>query len=390
MQPVAIPRMKETDSLPVRGATARRRIKSPNAPFHSVTLMDGPNIQRQGPSAQHPPIVQSLNGSRFATISVVVMANLIAAALIIYLASSASSVRESGSMAGSIRTAMVAPPLSNKQRDADTLPVLPVLSLPARLEARVGEKILFPISLDGTDGVPARSSIVVSGLPLSVALSEGRLIGDRWNLKADEIGDLHLFVLDPAGGNADLHVQLIGPDGQVIATAETTLAVLVIPETAPSPIQDTQDTQGNPELTTLRTENSQELGQGNGKATPSPPETGSTVQADPAPSASDQAAKKDNSATWIAVTFVNLRERPNSSAPVVGVVSKGAKVNVVGREHGWMQVTTAENSKGGWIYSRFLKSETGLRAGTRKKRAAPPKSPSGSFWKSLSQWLNNP
>jgi hypothetical protein len=90
-------------------------------------------------------------------IAVAVVANLIAGALIIYLA---GNVRLLDSREGSMRTASVAVPVSKKLRDAGTLPVL---SLPAQLEVTAGEKIVFPISLDGTDGVPLRSSIVVSG-----------------------------------------------------------------------------------------------------------------------------------------------------------------------------------------------------------------------------------
>ena len=40
----------------------------------------------------------------------------------------------------------------------------PVLTAPAFLEATAGESIFLPIALDGTDGVPAHSSIVITGL----------------------------------------------------------------------------------------------------------------------------------------------------------------------------------------------------------------------------------
>jgi hypothetical protein len=46
-------------------------------------------------------------------------------------------------------------------------PALPraVLSAPTMLEATAGEEVNLPIALDGTDGVPARSIIAISGLP---------------------------------------------------------------------------------------------------------------------------------------------------------------------------------------------------------------------------------
>ena len=62
------------------------------------------------------------------------------------------------------------------------------------LEATAGEDVTFPIALDGTDGVPARSIIAISGLPQGSMLSSGRPYGEtEWNLKTDEIGDLHLI-----------------------------------------------------------------------------------------------------------------------------------------------------------------------------------------------------
>ena len=70
---------------------------------------------------------------------------------------------------------------------------LPVLSAPARLEAAAGEDVLLPLALDGTDGVPAGSVIVIKGLPPGSALSNGHAQGATdWTLRPDEIGDLHL------------------------------------------------------------------------------------------------------------------------------------------------------------------------------------------------------
>jgi hypothetical protein len=51
--------------------------------------------------------------------------------------------------------------------NANPTPALPraVLSAPTMLEATAGEDVNLPIALDGTDGVPARSIIAISGLP---------------------------------------------------------------------------------------------------------------------------------------------------------------------------------------------------------------------------------
>ncbi|MGO8841815.1 MAG: SH3 domain-containing protein [Methyloceanibacter sp.] len=39
------------------------------------------------------------------------------------------------------------------------------------------------------------------------------------------------------------------------------------------------------------------------------------------------------------LAFVNLREGPSPSAPVISVVAKGAKLRVIGRKQRWVQVT---------------------------------------------------
>ncbi len=106
-----------------------------------------------------------------------------------------------------------------------------MLTAPATLEATAGETISFPIALDGTDGVPARSIIAIKGLPPGKHLSDGRPYGDtEWNLKSDQIGDLHLALPLTAHGEIKLAIRLITPDDKVITDTETVLKV------APAPI----------------------------------------------------------------------------------------------------------------------------------------------------------
>jgi hypothetical protein len=55
-------------------------------------------------------------------------------------------------------------------------------------------------------------------LPQGSTLSSGRPYGEtEWNLKTDEIGDLHLTLPINASGKAKLTIGLVGPDGSVIA-----------------------------------------------------------------------------------------------------------------------------------------------------------------------------
>ena len=57
----------------------------------------------------------------------------------------------------------------------------PVLTAPAFLKATARRECVLPISLDGTDGVPAHSSIAITGLPQGSTLSKGQplAMGDR-------------------------------------------------------------------------------------------------------------------------------------------------------------------------------------------------------------------
>ena len=85
---------------------------------------------------------------------------------------------------------------------------------------------MLPIALDGTDGVPAHSTIAITGLPQGSTLSNGRPYGETaWKLEQDEIGDLQLVLPNSAGGQVKLTIQLIAPDAIVVADAEILLQV---------------------------------------------------------------------------------------------------------------------------------------------------------------------
>ena len=107
----------------------------------------------------------------------------------------------------------------------------PVLSSPVLLEATAGEQVTLPIALDGTDGVPARSILAISGLPQDSTLSSGRRYGEsEWNVKTDEIGDLQIVLPNTASGVAKLIIQLVAPDGAIIAETATALNIMPNPK----------------------------------------------------------------------------------------------------------------------------------------------------------------
>ncbi len=265
-----------------------------------------------------------------------------------------------------------------------------VLTAPARLEAAAGETIALPLALDGTDGVPPRSVVAVKGLPSGSTLSDGRPYGDsEWNLKPDQIGDLHLALPATAEGEFHVKISLIAPDDKVIADTDTVLKV------APAP-----------QISVVRTEEipAPDAGQQSG-AQAEPNEDDGSVPAGEVPPAQDaqagaaasdsgrpDAASKraedgESSSQWVTPSaYVNLREQPSSSSRVVAVIAKGAKLPVLDRKRGWIEVKNPANGEKGWIYSGYVGGGRHVRP---RKRAEPAPAQtteqSSSFWKWLLQ-----
>jgi hypothetical protein len=244
------------------------------------------------------------------------------------------------------RPAMLAPNESPMPATRFALPP-PVLSLPALLQATAGEEVTLPITLDGTDGVPARSIIAISGLPQGSTLSTGRPYGEsEWNLKTDEIGDLQLVLPYTASGVAKLIFQLVAPDGAIIADAATVINM------RPNPRANASASNINPEFTQVevRAQGPEATG-----VAESPANLAAALAGDPVPLPSRRPTPTTNhadSTKWIKPsTFVNLREGPSPSSRVISVVPKGAKLHVMGRKKRWVQVTNPATSEKGWIYS---------------------------------------
>ena len=224
-------------------------------------------------------------------------------------------------------------------------PAIPpaVLSAPATLEATAGEDVIFPIALDGTDGVPARSIIAISGLPQGSALSSGRPYGEtEWNLKSDEIGDLHLVLPSTASGEAKVTIQLVAPDGAVLADTATELKMMAAPDAELKEVQ-------------VWDEWAQALGATGIEESFTNLDGAAITSEDlvPLPSRRPaQTANDDVGTNWIKpLAFVNLREGPSPSTRVISVVAKGAKLRVIGHKSRWVQVTHPSTSESGWIYT---------------------------------------
>jgi hypothetical protein len=293
-----------------------------------------------------------------------------------------------------------------------------VLTASANIEAKAGETVSFPIAIDGTDGVPSRSVIAIKGLPQASNFSEGRPLGENeWMLKPDQIGDLHLVLPSGASGEFKLGLALIAPDDKVISEAETLLAVAPAP-VAPEPAATVAGGVASPELsepaaTAALPETTEapagavspEAAGGGGVEPEAKPEPASDTQPESVEQTTQDATttpggvqpntlgQADDSESGLGTVepsvFVNLRERPSSSAAVLGVVAKGAKLPVLDRKRGWVQVTDPSTGKKGWIYSGLLAGEP--KPHDRKKRAAPaeaePEADSESFWGRVGRWL---
>jgi hypothetical protein len=279
----------------------------------------------------------------------------------------------------------------------------------------------FSIALDGTDGVPARSVIAIRGLPQGSNFSEGRPYGEsEWNLKPDQIGDLSLILPAGASGQFKLEIALIAPDDKVVAEAETLLEVAPAPAGQVAAEEGSAASQdGNVAAARAPVPDGSEVaalapvpeeGRGDGAESEQKPTTmeatgpsgdtppdqvEQTMEAATAPSADsppDTVEQTEDGKSGLGSVqpsvFVNLREGPSSSAPVIGVIAKGAELSVLDRKRGWVQVTDPASGKKGWIYSGLLAGEA--KPHYRIRRVAPPEPEPKpeSFWGRLGRWLS--
>jgi hypothetical protein len=108
-----------------------------------------------------------------------------------------------------------------------------VLTAPGRIEAMTGDELAFDIAIDSDGALPARSVIAIRAMPSGASFSQGRPYGTtEWNLRPDEIGDLHLRLPKSASGSSDLRVELMAADGSILAGATTRLDIAADPRAA--------------------------------------------------------------------------------------------------------------------------------------------------------------
>jgi hypothetical protein len=182
-------------------------------------------------------------------------------------------------------------------------------------------------------------------------LSGGRPHGETdWSLRPDEIGDLHLVAGGIGCGESRLTIQLLAPNNGVLADAATVLKVTADPAGAYAAAAIDTD----PAEARLAHALPKEIGiAASVEPLADRDETGSIAEPVPLPTRRPQPnAQDEDEAGWIRPSaYVNLREAASPNAPVVNVVAKGAKLRVIGRKRGWVQVTDPATSQSGWIYS---------------------------------------
>jgi hypothetical protein len=253
------------------------------------------------------------------------------------------------------------------------------LTAPDALDAEAGGETPFAVALDHAGSLPARSVIAIAGLPHGATLSAGRPYGEaEWNLRTDEIGDLRITLPKAASGESRLRVKLVAPDGEILAGTETVLKVAAASDPE---FEDAAEGQAlaperiyDPNLVGVAAWDgkTQELLGASGVE-----EVFTTPEAPPAPPEHVQPtlAANDDAKAWVAPEFVNLRNGPTSSAAVISVVAKGAKLSVMGRKRGWVKVTNPATSESGWVYA-------GSKA--RRGKQTDQSDAGGSIWPS---WL---
>ena len=258
----------------------------------------------------------------------------------------------------------------------------PVLTAPAFLEATAGDSISLPIALDGTDGVPAGSTITLTGLPQGTTLSKGRPFGDAgWKLERDEIGDLQLALSGSAGGQTKLTIELVAPDARVVTDAEILLQVVIAPQDflprnagatdTPTPVAAKQDSAlsrmavpaVSPEITNAQLPHDGPQGQPDPELREAKPSAAATkreeepVQSEPGVVQAEPRLPVKRTVVIVGTNevktslFVNLRQAPSPSAKVIRVVARDTKLRVVARKGRWAQVTDPATSTNGWIYT---------------------------------------
>ena len=233
-----------------------------------------------------------------------------------------------------------------------------VVTSPHKLEAEAGAEIEFEIAIDATEALPERSLVAISAVPEGASFSEGRPYGmTGWSLRPDEIGELRLL-LPKSEGSYDIRIELLAGDGTPLAHSETRLKISkdnqqlaagmdaseisTAAESYPPPLPQRVPSESTLTVNRVKTETIE-------AATPA-------IASHQFGAASTPPADTPAPAEWVqVVNAVNMRPRPDKTTNTIKVAPKGAKLRVLARNKGWVQVSDPKTSVKGWVYRGFVK-----------------------------------
>jgi hypothetical protein len=264
------------------------------------------------------------------------------------------------------------------------------LSSPDRIEANAGDVVDFPIAIDATAALPARSIVTITALPEGATFSEGRPYGvTGWSLGPDEIGGLRLR-LPARSASSDMRLELVAGDGTVLSQSATRLSIAP----APAVVATTDHPLSAGFAPSEQTATAGAIESAPVEQTAQAEVTGSVAEASPLPQQKPSSSIKSDSAPkvntvkvvtiappgetkphdgayglgpateeaqapgeWMETkTAVDMHAKAQQSSETVKVAAGGLKVRVTGRDKRWVQVTDPASATTGWIYDRFLKS----------------------------------
>jgi hypothetical protein len=268
------------------------------------------------------------------------------------------------------------------------------LTSPDLIQADGGAAVDFPIAIDATGALPARSIVTVAALPDGASFSAGRPYGvNGWSLRPDEIGDLRLRLPALTGASA-LRLELVAGDGTVLAQSETkvstapTLEIATVASVDNAPpdaivsnpfeqvaaAETTASIESDPADAIAKVRSAELVADA-----PPPPDrkprktaaTDSGVKVNTVKVVTikppQQARAHDGayalgspadepSAEWMETkTAVDMHAKAEQTSETVKVAEGGVRVRVMARDKNWVQVSDPKGSTTGWIYNRFLK-----------------------------------
>jgi SH3 domain-containing protein len=251
------------------------------------------------------------------------------------------------------------------------------LSSPDRIEANAGEAAEFPIAIDATETLPARSIVTVTALPEGASFSAGRPFGDSgWSLRPDEIDGLALQ-LPAQSGASQLRLELIAGDGTVMAQSETQVSIAPVP----AEVAAVASLESNPVEQVAPAEQPASVVPPSEADAPPLPERKPTSPVTEAPAVKVTKVKvvtiepprptrphdgayalgspadaAQAPGEWMETkTAVDMHAKAEQSSETVKVAEGGVKMRVTARDKNWVQVTDPKSSTTGWIYNRFLR-----------------------------------